>query len=140
MAHAPPVTVDSLHSLGVFRTLPPPALGELLGRGSVRRLLPRERLALTSPLDTEDYWFVLDGTIAIALGASSAEVEYLGCLGPGACFSDGYRSAGSASGPTIDCIAASSATLLGVGRPALGELMQRHPSFGGSSSGPAITS
>ena len=122
MAHAPPVTVDSLPSLGVFRTLPAAALDELVREGSVRRLLPRERLAKTALAGTEDYWFVLDGMIAIALAASSAqtELEYLGCLGPGACFSDGYRSAlPSSSGPTIDCIAVSPTTLLGVGRPVL---------------------
>jgi thioredoxin reductase/NAD-dependent dihydropyrimidine dehydrogenase PreA subunit len=139
MAQAPAIDLDSLRGLGIFRGLRAPALDQLFGAGILRRLPRNERLSNLTRDAAEAYWFVLDGMVAIALYAnrvteasdsSQDGLEYLGCLGPGTCFSDGYRSIGSPpSGPSIDCIAATAATLLEVDRPQLQTLMARNGSW-----------
>ncbi|MBN1612540.1 MAG: NAD(P)-binding domain-containing protein [Polyangiaceae bacterium] len=141
LEHAHRVSVDALRRLDVFAPLPDRALQDLLGSGRVRKLTTKQRLS-SAPRDaTEHYCVVLEGMVAIARdtgGSQSAEtpsrgpaadepVEYLGVLGPGAWFSDGFLApSASESRPSIDCVAASPTTVLEVGRPALAALMAQH--------------
>jgi thioredoxin reductase/NAD-dependent dihydropyrimidine dehydrogenase PreA subunit/CRP-like cAMP-binding protein len=142
--HAHRVSVDALRKLDVFTQLPAQSLQDLLVSGTVRKLSTRQRLS-SAPRDaTEHYCVVLEGMVAIARDtdgshrdgtrpgepATGEPVEYLGVLGPGAWFSDGFLAASSPeSRASIDCIAASPATVLEVGRPVLAALMARHQAW-----------
>lgn len=141
MQHAHPVSVDALRGLDVFAQLPDPALQQLVRSGIVRKLSTKQRFSSVSRDGAEHYCVVLDGMVAIAREADSSHpvdtrhaepatgepAEYLGVLGRGACFSDGFLAApSSVSGPKIDCIAASPTTVLELGRPVLSALMAKH--------------
>ena len=144
--HAHRVSVDALRKLDVFAQLSDQTLRELLGSGTVRRLSTKQRLS-SAPRDaTEHYCVVLEGMVAIARDTASSHgteaqprepgrgepLEYLGVLGPGAWFSDGFlASAASESRPSIDCIAASPATVLEMGRPVLAAVMARNEAWSG---------
>jgi thioredoxin reductase (NADPH) len=144
--HAHRVSVDALRRLDVFAQLSDRTLQEILGSGTVRKLSTKQRLS-SAPRDaTEHYCVVLEGMVAIARDADGSHgtatqlresvpgepVEYLGVLGPGAWFSDGFLAPAAAERKTsIDCIAASPATVLEVGRPVLAGLMARNEAWSG---------
>jgi thioredoxin reductase/NAD-dependent dihydropyrimidine dehydrogenase PreA subunit len=144
--HAHRVSVEALRKLGVFAPLPDRALQDLLGCGTVRKLSTRQRLS-SAPRDaTEHYCVVLEGMVAITRDpdgspsaatrpherAAAEPVEYLGVLGPGAWFSDGFLvPSASEQRSSLDCVAASPTTVLQVGRPVLAALMAKNEAWSG---------
>ncbi len=123
------LTSDSLRDIGALSGLPDVALQWLLEVGSVSHLSARRTLSSLQSVPTERYCFVVNGALAItkhrrrdsasgsrhALAAESAELEYIGYLECGACFSDRFLSLQKPEESVwIDCHATHSTTLLQV--------------------------
>lgn len=132
------VSVDTLRRLDVFSGLSATLADQLLQVSSVCQLAARQKLSSIELGPSERYCFVLSGAVAIVLQPEAAEllvprassrtaasdVEYIGYLEPGACFSDGFYAVKSAvNRDRIDCVATSATTLLQVESSHLAQLM-----------------
>lgn len=152
------ITLESLRTMDVFLGLADPSLQALLSAGLVRQLARGEPLWGSRVVEggapelrvmeggaPEHYCFVLEGGLAITLrggdgvalpalpsGAPAGErdIEYLGYLERGACFSDGFMARRPPPGqPAIDCVAASPSLLLLVEASGLAALMNESPEW-----------
>ena len=137
-------TFKSLRSLDIFSDLPNPAVDGISRSASIVSLKAGQRLSRPDDPESELYYFVVDGQVAVILGhakrtntpgnSATAErggpLEYLFFFTAGDFFSDAYLGGGDPHpGERIDCIAQTSSTLAGIPLSMLAEVMKAHPDW-----------
>jgi thioredoxin reductase/Fe-S-cluster-containing dehydrogenase component len=141
MVQTVPITSDTLRGLDVFSALPAPALEQLLRLGKLRHLSRSECLSSEPRADSEHYYFLLRGAVAIALQSDESETlrdtaegkrlfgrnQLLGYFDAGACFSDAFLDPRTSQPTRLACVAANEVSLLQLERAHLGEMLTREP-------------